>query len=693
VGELPGDITVLGQPTPLPKSLFFSTETYTVTGGDSFTTPLRFDTTPEEYVYYDFFIYYDSSLINIDTSMGNNGVSVGTNSFISSVQNNLGEIRVIGRGGPAEGTGEEDNLIFYWTAMYDRSGTSILDLDVGALEDPLGYTIAFAFGEDGSVDVTYNSSPAPTPNPTIVPVTPGPTATPTAPPENLAVDITLPVSASWGGTNHWISNTGDILGPFLIHVTADNFTFDPDADSAYLDILPPLDDNFQVEDEDGNIHENKGDCQFVVYAVDENNENPEILKTFELESDIVTSGDRYREVSSNTGNSLTVGSDGYVYYNGVIGFFGVGILPGTGTVRPGDDFRLRVGLLNYEEFEAAVPPGDFVAVYDKMLLWRANLYIDEGANDWNNLNPWDDPVNNDWYVSQANGADVNGGQISINSFTDIYNRRIDNAVGYSYGCTDTPEFFNYELEIQNESITAKYKANNTEWNAENENPHPDWSPWNGPDTIANNRDDTMAPGNIWNNYLTGIPLNDEDLNYAPLEITLLEGGRNTTYTFHPYTPGFSSRMYVNGLYNYGTHTSYSAGVECQGLIMRAAGYEGNQYHTIYDIPENERMEWGIYVPKNLPGPADWLTRSWEITVYDDEETSVVVPGDIIRIGGHVGIVAKVIYDENRVASTEDITIIEAWGFVMKAHNERTWEAFRLADDENRVCTIRRLIQD
>jgi hypothetical protein len=48
-----------------------------------------------------------------------------------------------------------------------------------------------------------------------------------------------------------------------------------------------------------------------------------------------------------------------VRYEGNTGYFGVGIRTGTGTVRPRDDFRLRVGLLYYEEFEAMVPEADF----------------------------------------------------------------------------------------------------------------------------------------------------------------------------------------------------------------------------------------------------------------------------------------------------------------------------------------------
>ena len=60
-------------------------------------------------------------------------------------------------------------------------------------------------------------------------------------------------------------------------------------------------------------------------------------------------------------------------------FFGVAVRPATGTVRPGDDFRFRIGLLDYSEVAATASPGDFVAVYDKKLLWRADFYIDEGG--------------------------------------------------------------------------------------------------------------------------------------------------------------------------------------------------------------------------------------------------------------------------------------------------------------------------
>jgi hypothetical protein len=104
------------------------------------------------------------------------------------------------------------------------------------------------------------------------------------------------------------------------------------------------------------------------------------------------------------------------------------------------------------------------------------------------------------------------------------------------------------------------------------------------------------------------------------------------------------------------------------------------------------MEWGVYVAKNLPGTGNWEAISWEITTYGDTQTSLVVPGDIIRIAGHVGIVNRVNYDENRIAERANITIIEAWGEPMKVHNRRTWEDFYNADNVHQLCTIRRLMQ-
>jgi hypothetical protein len=80
-----------------------------------------------------------------------------------------------------------------------------------------------------------------------------------------------------------------------------------------------------------------------------------------------------------------------------------GIRPlGPGGAKPGDDLFLEfaarprnaagadpAGIFREARFQAA--EGDYLAVYDKKLLWRANLYIDEKDGDWNDLHPWNAP--------------------------------------------------------------------------------------------------------------------------------------------------------------------------------------------------------------------------------------------------------------------------------------------------------------
>jgi hypothetical protein len=47
----------------------------------------------------------------------------------------------------------------------------------------------------------------------------------------------------------------------------------------------------------------------------------------------------------------------------------------SGTICPGDDFLLRFGLAENEDIVGTATAADYCAVYDKKLLWRANLYL------------------------------------------------------------------------------------------------------------------------------------------------------------------------------------------------------------------------------------------------------------------------------------------------------------------------------
>jgi hypothetical protein len=154
-------------------------------------------------------------------------------------------------------------------------------------------------------------------------------------------------------------------------------------------------------------------------------------------------------------------------------------------------------------------------------------------------------------------------------------------------------------------------------------------------------------------------------------------------------------MYVNGIYNLNTHTCYSAGVECQGLVKRAASHAGGGYDVRFYIPEDKRMLFTAYVSESIPGMANMLDMTWEITTKTDvTNASYIIPGDVIAVnhsenGFHMGIIASVQYTGSRQVTGANVRIIEASGLDMKVKQTNTWTYFNTTLGDL-VCTIRRL---
>jgi hypothetical protein len=103
---------------------------------------------------------------------------------------------------------------------------------------------------------------------------------------------------------------------------------------------------------------------------------------------------------------------------------------------------------------------DNVAVYDKKSLWRSNLYVDEGAVDWNNLHPWKAPLSeNDWNKNEDGslftGEKAGKQVVTIKPWTRYYQgdgtnfdnpeRDVAGHVAYTTGRSDSPFKFNREL--------------------------------------------------------------------------------------------------------------------------------------------------------------------------------------------------------------------------------------------------------
>jgi hypothetical protein len=350
------------------------------------------------------------------------------------------------------------------------------------------------------------------------------------------------------------------------------------------------------------------------------------------------------------------GSANLYFYEGIdrYDFFAIDIDTGNaGTIRPGDDMYLRFALTANQDIKSIVYyPGDFLAVYDHKLLWRANLYIDErvnhetgaiipGAVDWNNANP---------LIGDAWVANGNGGQISINSWTRfddstgagaILNDGFDNqpaygAVAYSWGGSDSPENFNADMQDQLSCL----RQNNPNWAF------------------------TTSPDGLWSGYRFGTPNNDANHTYAPISAQL-----------KPYTPGFRTwREYICGD-DQGIYTRYSAGDDCTGFIQRVASYQGNIY-LLNDLAEH-RLEWeGTWNPAvdpdytNTAGGAIGTTYTWPI-----DDWNLAVPGDVCIMTDHATIILKIVYTgTTRTTTKANIYFIEvayAGGRYM-AVNYQTW---------------------
>ncbi|QEN04188.1 hypothetical protein EW093_05540 [Thiospirochaeta perfilievii] len=191
-------------------------------------------------------------------------------------------------------------------------------------------------------------------------------------------------------------------------------------------------------------------------------------------------------------------------------------------IRPGDDFLLRFGKKNSEVITGVSKDEDFIAVYDKKMLWRANLYIEEtNIEDWNDKYKWNAPLtindtfnkglsdeehynefgfvkangdSNDseiiWYSENKwnhNGDEENvgnGGQVvDILQYNSIFGdtNKLD-SVAYNYpestttiNGRDTPFMFNDKILVQKNRLSeyynnvgTRFKKAKTEWgNLEN----------------------------------------------------------------------------------------------------------------------------------------------------------------------------------------------------------------------------------
>jgi hypothetical protein len=359
--------------------------------------------------------------------------------------------------------------------------------------------------------------------------------------------------------------------------------------------------------------------------------------------------------------------------------FKVKIINSTGSIdRPGDDFLLRFGIIEVPDLVAKVNDGEFIAVYDHKLLWRANLSIDDRLRnngvllspgsqgykltDWNDLHPWIE--GNPWNTPPAGYNGVPGGQVlEICPWTNLSTNQVFyNTIPYGWGGLDTVSSFIEKMNAQKNAITAYYASgqNTTILPNPNPNDHRNWSPW--PNTFA-----PPASGSQWFNYFI---TSDRIVNdtFTPYIVG------NTTY--YPYIPGFTSyRRWISDTYE-ASQINYSAGIDCSGFVVRSAAYDSNPYvlrnytynstsKTSQRLTDQDNFSWNVNTVSitNLrcDGP-DWgLYRefnSWEI----DNNTDILTPGDILIYPGvHVVLVSGINHTAGgrKIVDKTKVSVIEA----------------------------------
>jgi hypothetical protein len=284
---------------------------------------------------------------------------------------------------------------------------------------------------------------------------------------------------------------------------------------------------------------------------------------------------------------------------------------------PGDDILIRISVLGKADGREIVTVSssekDYLAVYDKKMLWRANLYIDEGVGkDWNELHPWNAapaagnaPIGgtpawwreewgyNEWNrefknsTSFANGKTVglanlpagDGKQvIELMAFTPLRtipvgsetnpntSNKLNGTVAYSYpshpkeatggnaGSMDSPFDFAWKMRVQEMGQQATYGG------------------------IAGAKA-TLIPNiahqNQWKNYVKGIA---QATQYIP-SLGLFYGFSTSVNNEAPWNAAENATNPITDAAYWKWEYTFEAGTDCIGFVKRAMSFRDRNPYT------------------------------------------------------------------------------------------------------------------
>ncbi len=189
----------------------------------------------------------------------------------------------------------------------------------------------------------------------------------------------------------FIPNTGEYLMLSGIKFTGKNaLGIELTGRSFEVNFCGAADRDYQAENTSGNIYNNTAGS-FEVAFFDKNYMKVENGTITQLPENKAVY--EYRKTDGKDAASFLVNTSGKLIYSEGTGGGAVkiGVRPvSSAQAYPGDDLLLQFKIKGSEEI-IQTDKKDYIAVYDKKMLWRANLYIDEKTGDWNNVHPWNAP--------------------------------------------------------------------------------------------------------------------------------------------------------------------------------------------------------------------------------------------------------------------------------------------------------------
>lgn len=447
-----------------------------------------------------------------------------------------------------------------------------------------------------------------------------------------------------GEQYRWIPNTGEYLYLEKLRVSAFNQVGAPIHGKNWkVKLTGAKDRNWKTDNEEGNIY-NNSDCTFKIQI---GQKTGTLKKNNDDKSHYDIIWDNVK--NDNEISFIIDGQDNLLYYYNYSMPYGVKlpveikIRPESSeAARPGDDLLLEFtlsGINATKTLTLTSPEKNYIAVYDKKMLWRANLYLDKPENslsgmDWNDAHPWNAPNSetynnnvwfgkNEWNLPDDGYDGIAGGQIiklpgtkwyygnSLSQGTD--NKRnfninaqytVLNAVAYDYQGWDSPNSYKNKLDIQKNLI--KWYSETGERFGTRVDKWPEscdsfdvkqYIKYLGEELVGSETDleklkelYNKNKSNQWDGELNTKDYNKYvfSSNYGKLESPYNTHGLSPQFingtvlkakdSEAAYIPGLSnSIMYKNSTYPGGEISGYTAGTDCNGLIQSAISYVSNSY--------------------------------------------------------------------------------------------------------------------